>query len=93
MGFDNPLLQVPLKREGRQILAKVDQYVFEPSTGQLVIEDAGDRIDRFLELRIIEDQEVRAAIHAERESVRHTSSERVRFKAQAVPIPKRAVAG
>jgi hypothetical protein len=93
MGFDDPLLQVPLVREGRQILAKVEQYIFEPASGQLVIEDTGVRIDRFLEQRIIEDQEVRAAIHDERNRVRPENIERILFKAHPVTIPRRAAAG
>jgi hypothetical protein len=65
LGFDNPLLQVPLKRDGRRILARIDAYVFEPATGQLVIDDVAGRVGLFLEDRLIKDRRVRAAINAE----------------------------
>lgn len=70
MGFDNPLLQVPLARDGRRILARVDGYVFEPVSGQLTIEETGRKVSEFLEQRMIEDREVRSAIRAERSRVR-----------------------
>jgi hypothetical protein len=70
LGFGSPLLQVPLSREGRRVLAKIDSYVFEPTTGQLVIDDVTTRIDAFLEERLIEDRAVRAAIRAEKHRVR-----------------------
>lgn len=70
VGFDNPLLQVPLMREGRKVLARIDGYVFEPLTGQLVIDEVAKRIDAFLEERLIEDQGVRTAIRAEKNRVR-----------------------
>lgn len=65
LGFDDPLLQVPLSRDGRRILAKIDGYVFEPATGQLVIDGAAERVNAFLEDRLIDDRAVRAAIRAE----------------------------
>ena len=70
MGFDNPLLQVPLARNGRRILARVDSYIFEPSSGQMMLDQTGVLIDRFLEQRIIEDREVRSAIRRERRRLR-----------------------
>ena len=74
MGFDNPLLQVPLARDGRRILARVDAYVFEPASGQLTLEETGKRLDLFLKQRIIKDREVWAAIQAERRRVLPTRS-------------------
>lgn len=66
LGVSNPLLQVPMAREGRRILARVGNYVIEPVSGQLALEYAGDRIDAFLEKRLITDREVRLAIRNER---------------------------
>jgi len=70
MGFDNPLVQVPLRRDGRRILAQIDAYVFEPATGQLVIDGVADRVGTFLEERLIQDRSVRDAIRAERRRLR-----------------------
>lgn len=70
LGFDNPLLQVPMSRQGRRILARVGRHVIEPTTGQLALETAGEMIDAFLEARLIGDRAVRAAIRAERFRVR-----------------------
>ena len=66
LGVDNPLLQVPMARDGRRILARVGEYVIEPVTGQLALADSGDRIDAFLRDRLIQDRAIRAAITAER---------------------------
>jgi hypothetical protein len=70
MGFEHPLLQVPLAREGRTILARVDAYVFEPASGQLTLEQTEEQVNLFLEQRIIKDRDVRAAIRAERRRLR-----------------------
>ena len=70
LGFENPLLQVPLARVGRRILARVDSYVFEPASGQLTLDQTGRLIDRFLESRIIQDREIRRAILAEKRRIR-----------------------
>lgn len=77
LGFDNPLLQVPMSRQGRRILARVGRHVIEPTTGQLALETAGEMIDAFLEARLIADRHVRAAIRAERRRVRPTWRQRV----------------
>jgi hypothetical protein len=69
MGFDNPLLQVPLARDGRRIIARIDGCVFEPVSGQLVIEETSIRIDAFLEQRIIADRAVRSAIRVEKRRI------------------------
>ena len=70
MGFDDPLLQVPLARDGRRILARVDAFVLEPRTGQLVLETAWQHVDAFLRERAIASSELRSVISAERRRVR-----------------------
>jgi len=69
LGFDNPLLQVPLAREGRRILARVDGFVFEPATGQLVLASAWQRVDAFLTVNVITNKRIRKALAAERRSI------------------------
>jgi hypothetical protein len=69
LGFDNPLLQVPMAREGRRILARVDGFVLEPSSGQLVLETAWQHVSAFLEARLIENRAIRSAILAERRRI------------------------
>jgi len=46
-GVKNPLLDVPLKRVGRSIVAKVDGYVFEPDSGQAVMALVEARLQEF----------------------------------------------
>lgn len=70
LGFDDPLLQVPMVRSGRRILARVGIHVIEPSTGQLALATAGQMIDQFLEERLITDRTIRAAVRAERQRSR-----------------------
>ena len=70
LGFDNPLLQVPMARDGRRILARVNGFVLEPTTGQLVLESAWHQVDAFLEARLITNRQVRKAIRTERHSMR-----------------------
>lgn len=77
LGFDNPLLQVPMIRHGRRILARVGRHVIEPTTGQLALDTAGEMIDAFLEARLITDRQVRAAIRSERRRVRPGWRERI----------------
>lgn len=72
LGVENPLLQVPMARDGRRILARVGEYVIEPVSGQLALEDAGQRIDLFFQERLIKDRTIRAAIRAERRRVKPT---------------------
>jgi hypothetical protein len=86
MGFENPLLQVPLARVGRKTLAKVDEYIFEPISGQMVLDQTGRLIDQFLEARIIEDGRVRAAIRAERRQLRPARASRLPASKEGVPF-------
>lgn len=70
LGIENPLLEIPMIRIGRRILARVDGYVVEPTSGQLALAHVGDRLDEFLTDRLIRDRSVRAAIRAERQRLR-----------------------
>ena len=72
MGFDDPLLQIPLARDGRRILARVNAFVFEPTSGQLVLETTWQHVETFLEDRAISSREVRKAISEERRRSRPT---------------------
>ncbi len=86
MGITNPLLDVPLARNGRRILAVVGRYVMEPSTGQFALGYAQDQIDSFLQERLIEDHAVRAAIRAERLRVQPMSTRQIDVTSQSVPF-------
>lgn len=48
LGIANPLLEVPLRREGRTIVAEIDGVTFRPATGQLSLTDTGTRVNDFL---------------------------------------------
>jgi hypothetical protein len=48
LGVTNPLLEVPLRREGRTIVAQVDGVTFRPATGQLSLTDTSTRVYDFL---------------------------------------------
>jgi hypothetical protein len=69
-GFDNPLLQVPMAREGRRILARVDGLLVEPITGQAVLDTVSDRVRTFLSSHVLTDPMVRRAIASERRRMR-----------------------
>lgn len=72
-GVDNPLLEVGLSRVGgRRLVARVDGYVFEPATGQLVLENVDKQIEAFLADRLIQDRAVRRAIRLEGRRLRPT---------------------
>lgn len=48
LGVANPLLEVPLRREGRTIIAEIDGVTFRPATDQLLLTDTSTRINEFL---------------------------------------------
>lgn len=48
LGIARPLLDVPLRREGRAIVAEVDGVTFRPTTGQLALTDISSRVGDFL---------------------------------------------
>jgi hypothetical protein len=76
-GIPNPLLQVPMVRVGRRVFAQVDDYLVEPTTGQLALGHVGDRLAEFLESRLITDRAVRAAIAREARTLRQRRRMRV----------------
>jgi hypothetical protein len=78
VGIENPLLQVPMVRIGRRVFARVEDYLVEPTTGQLALAHVGDCIAEFLEERLITDSTVRAAIAREARLLR----QRGRVRAQ-----------
>src|ERR1700674_1575884 len=47
-GFERPLLEVPLARHGRRVVALVKGVVFEPTTGQLVARQVSADIEQLL---------------------------------------------
>lgn len=76
-GVENPLLEVELSRiDRRRLVARVSGYVFEPATGQLVLEDVDRQIEAFLEERLINDLAVRRAIRREGRRVKPTKRTR-----------------
>jgi hypothetical protein len=48
LGIANPLLEVPLHRAGRSIVAEIDGVTFRPATGQLSLTDTRARVNDFL---------------------------------------------
>lgn len=66
LGFDDPLIQVPMIRDGSRILAQVGEYVIVPTTNQMALDYASDMVEEYIKSRTIEDQEVRDAIRDER---------------------------
>ena len=69
-GVSNPLLEVDLVRVKGRLLATVDGYVFEPATGQMVLEGVDAQVRAFLESRVIKDATVRKAINLEKARLR-----------------------
>jgi len=61
-GFTDPLLQVPLVRQGRRILALVDGAILDPVTGQLLLQAVSVRTELFLAERAISDPSLREAL-------------------------------
>lgn len=48
-GIDNPLLDVPMGREGRKIFAEIDGARIDPTNGQMQLRDAHDEVLAYLE--------------------------------------------
>ena len=80
LGVKQPLVEIPLRREGRAILADVDSVTFRPSTGQLALPDITARVRAFL--GTVHDLERpalakhRAQIEAERSQLARTAKAR-----------------
>jgi hypothetical protein len=77
LGIADPLLEVDLARHGRQILARVGEYVFVPDSGQLALATASDYVSEFLEARRIKDQAIREAVRRERSALRRRTKLRL----------------
>ncbi|MGH2719532.1 MAG: hypothetical protein ACRDJU_13280 [Actinomycetota bacterium] len=77
LGIARPLLEVPLRREGRAVLAECQGMTFRPATGQLALTEVSDRIHEFLaqvvplEPRVVE--EVEADVARERARLQEAS--------------------
>jgi hypothetical protein len=68
-GFTNPLLQVPMRRDGDRIFALVGSSVVEPATGQLVMQRASEVVSEYLKSSMFPDQELEVLLEAERIAV------------------------
>lgn len=64
-GFDNPLLDVPLERSGRRVLAFIDGGLIDPLTKQQALDIARSRTSGFLEDRNLEDAELSHRLECE----------------------------
>lgn len=65
-GFSNPLLQVPMQKRGKQILAVVDGAVLDPSTGQLLLSESFAVASSWLAGAGVEDPDLQAVLTEER---------------------------
>lgn len=77
LGIANPLLEVPLRREGRAIVADIDGVTFRPATGQLSLSDTHTRINDFLAKVVRLDENslraLRSDLDKERRRIAHQS--------------------
>jgi hypothetical protein len=65
-GFTNPLLQVPMRRHGKQVVAVVDGAILDPATGQLLLDETFDAANAWLSQVGGEDSRLDAALTEER---------------------------
>lgn len=68
-GIDNPLLQVPMIRQGNQVFALVEGTLVVPESGQLVLDEVVNQVSSHLSGEISVDPDLAAAIAAERASI------------------------
>lgn len=73
LGFEDPLLQVPLTREGRRIVATINGIRIEPVRGQLVLDAATAQVDAFLTARRLRTKPIVQAIEVEHHKIRPRS--------------------
>lgn len=75
LGIRSPLLEVPLRREGRTIVAEIDGITFRPATGQLSLPDTRTRVVDFLARVVRLDEKsiraLRSEIDNERRRIAH----------------------
>lgn len=62
VGFDNPLLDVPMERNGRKVLAFINGDLIDPVSGQHALDLAFDRTRGFLEDAGLADAELRERV-------------------------------
>ncbi|HWJ97794.1 MAG TPA: hypothetical protein VNQ33_06510 [Acidimicrobiales bacterium] len=62
IGFANPLLEVPLARHGRLIVALVGRHVYSPTTGQFAFAFMGEQVEQFVARRAAHDREARTLL-------------------------------
>ena len=72
LGVAQPLVEVPLRREGRAVLADFRGVTFRPATGQLALGNTADLVQEFLAGVVRLDRQVLADVHSaiDRESAR-----------------------
>lgn len=78
LGFTNPLLQVPMEKQGKQVLAVVDGAVLDPTTGQLLLNSSFTAANAWLSKSGVVDAELQALLDNERARA---------IKAQPLPTP------
>ncbi|MEA2647078.1 MAG: hypothetical protein QOE92_2161 [Chloroflexota bacterium] len=66
LGFSNPLLQVPMRRRGKQVLAVVDGAVLDPATGQLLLDESFTAANAWLARSGVDDPELQTVLNDER---------------------------
>lgn len=83
LGFVNPLLEVPLARHGRQVIALVGSHVYAPSTGQLAFAFVGDQVEQLVAQRESLDRDARLLV---REVRRQREARRIGAKASMAAL-------
>jgi hypothetical protein len=70
-GFPDPLLQIPMVRDGKNVFAVIDGAVVDPTTGQALLDGAWSATTAFLQSRAIADNELaQALLHEQGQGVR-----------------------
>ena len=64
LGVAQPLVEVPLRREGRAVLADFHGVTFRPATGQLALGNTADLVQEFLAGVVRLDRQVLADVHS-----------------------------
>jgi len=86
-GFENPLLEVTLKRQGARVLAVIDGAVVDPRTGQQALSTTEVVVQRFLDERLIKDRQLRAELTRERRR-RQTTARLNSLNVSIDPVPR-----
>jgi hypothetical protein len=64
-GFSNPLLEVPMRRDGDRVFALIGTTVIEPATGQLVMERASNLVHEYLKSTSVSDVDLLSLLRLE----------------------------